>query len=692
MIRRFLDLPADAGLPISIFEPRSDDGLTSTVPPGPEREAALKAMKEELGKRAAKLEELAAELLELVAECDPTQLIPSISVPASAGLPDATADDDATHSFSWDAKIEYILGLALAGPPGSRDVDEAVTKRVIKLLAAVFDAAHAQLFLQSTSEARTAREGLDAASFMLRLEHLFDRMDGYAIHLEEIANEVFDPHREFYVAELGFCPSDAVRLVRRHTRWVNCELNASREELFRLLGAGDSEAEAAVAAARFKRAMEAAYLWRPELLAESTSLPEDQVQALLLNMSADFGCQPSFRLPSDENRLYVRPLVRLSDDSYLAAVPWSVAHGIHRWMQAHNEAGSRVAKRYEKHRGDAAERLVRRRFEQIFGEQVVFANQHYDSEDGHGEIDCLVAVGRPIVTEVKSHALTDRGRRGHRPRIERVADAVVSKSFQQTQRARAYVEAGGRCFADRQGAEATERLPAEVGPPLEVVITLERMDPVATGAGALAGDALDGGVWVTNLADLLMVCDTLPDPASLLHYVHTRCTSAALGIQIYVESDALGGYLVDRLSPLIAAAAESTDGNTHFSLDYSSTEINRCFTLAELGLEAEAPETGVPESLLQALRASDSRCAADWAAVALSIMAAPRGTWRRWRRFVRRHKGGHPFLLPSADAAIAALPKLSAPEIRSEPVPTLAVPRDALISPNTSDGREAGKS
>jgi hypothetical protein len=667
-------------LPIDLFEPGTTPGLRATLRPGAEREAAIAAMKDELAGRAAELENLSVELLELVAAHDPVQLIPSISMPASMGLADHTADDDAPRSFSWDAKIEYLTGLALAGPPGAHDVDHSVTNRALELVTAVFDAAHAQLFIRSTSETRTDRSGIDAASFLLRLEHLLDRMEGYAVHLEEIADEVFEPHRAFYAAELGFCPSDAVRLVRRHTEWVNREFNAGRDGVIKSLDSGRPEVEAATDFMCFHAAMDAAYLWSPDLLAESASLPIDQVRALLRSMSAEFGCQPTFRTPFDHNTARHRPLVRLPGDRYLAPTPWSVAHGIHTWMQAHirDNAQSTVANRYPKHRSDAAERLVRGRFERVFGEQAVYGNQHYNGADGHGEIDCLVAIGTPIVVEVKSHALTESGRRGHRPRIERVARSVVSESFDQTRRARSYIEAGGRDFAEHQGRDSVRRLPAVVGNPVEVVVTLERMDPLATGAEELSGDRHTGGVWVTNVADFLMACDVLDDPAALLHYALTRCKAASLGIQIYVESDALGGYLVDRLSGLIDAAEECDDENMRFALDYSSTEINRFFTLAELGIETELPSTGVPAVLRDTLRTSVPQYSLAWTTIASAVMAAPHDTWRRWKRFVRRHKGDHPFVLPSGKAAIVAVPKLVAHELRTEPMATLAVPRSAL--------------
>ena len=133
--------------------------------------------------------------------------------------------DDGDQTFSWEAKIEYVAGLALAGPIGSGDVDQTVTLEAIELTAAVFDAAQAGMFLRSVGDGVTDDPVLDLTSYMMQVEHLVDRMHGYAVHLEEINDAVFEPRRSQYLDVLGFCPSDVVRLVRRHSRWVNSVIN-----------------------------------------------------------------------------------------------------------------------------------------------------------------------------------------------------------------------------------------------------------------------------------------------------------------------------------------------------------------------------------------------------------------------------------------------------------------------------------
>jgi hypothetical protein len=103
---------------------------------------------------------------------------------------------------------------------------------------------------------------------------------------------------------------------------------------------------------------------------------------------------------------------------------------------------------------------------------MVHTRQHYDGSEGRGEIDCAVGGVLPVLAEVKSHSLTDHGRRGHRPRLARVADDVVRGSFGQTRRAFAYVLEGGRAFADHEGGDFHRQLPDEVVQSVEIVVTL----------------------------------------------------------------------------------------------------------------------------------------------------------------------------------------------------------------------------
>ena len=505
-----------------------------------------------------------------------------------------------------------------------------------------------------------------------------DRMAGYTVHLEEIADAVFEPHRTLYCEGLGFCPSDAVRLVRRHLTWASKQFESAQDTLNRAATSSLSDEHDAEALKRVLDSLYAARIWTPELLVESTQLPVEQLRALMLGLSTEFGCQPEFRFPGDNNQVRRYPLIRLPDGKFLVPTPWSIAHAIHEWLQAYVQINpaSRLASKYPKHRSDAAERLVRHGLERVFGEAAVFGNQHYDGGEGHGEIDCLVVSSSPVVTEVKSRALTEKGRRGHRSRIKTVADDVVAKSFEQTRRSSRYIlEDGGREFAERQGAKPVRLLVTDITEVIEIAVTLERMDPLTTSAGELATGDRTARIWTTSLADFLMVRDVLDDPASFLHYARTRGQTADYGIQVLTESDALGEYLVNRLALLIDRVSKDSEEDLRIYLGYCGAEINKYFLSLELGIEVGKPSTGVPSILLESLRSCASDYPEAWVAVALAVMAASPDTWRAWHHFVRKHRGERSFVLPSGDASIIVSPALAGPELRGGPTPALAIPR-----------------
>lgn len=80
-------------------------------------------------------------------------------------------------------------------------------------------------------------------------------------------------------------------------------------------------------------------------------------------------------------------------------------------------------------------------------------------------------------------------------------------------------------------------------------------------------------------------------------------------------------------------------------LGYASSALNEYFTMAELGMKVELPVTGVPNAVFDALGTCEGTYSLDWWRVSAAVMALDDDTWRRWRRFLRRHKGERPFTL-----------------------------------------------
>lgn len=612
------------------------DGVafTPSLEPGPEREAAMVELRRGLADRVRGLDAAAEELLALLAAHEPTEFLAAIAIPTSVSFdPSGRRPDDATEMVMWPAKIEYLVGLAMATGEGSGSTPSEVTARAMALVDDIVDSVLAKQMTDSFDAPVQGNDGLDSAVFMLRHEHIFDRMPGFAAHLQEIDAEVFGRHRDFYVDALGFSPADVVRVVR--TR-VAADGRRVEDGVMRARRLHTTDPElSAVAVAEALHALDASRRWVIPSLSEDTGVAESELASMLSFFSARLASQPAFRLPTDRNLARTRPCIALETGDYFIADPWALMGAVH--LRLAEEAIAEPdgpMKRYRRHREDGHQRLTGGVFMQVFGEDFVWEEQHYVGREGPGEVDVLVTVDWPLVVEAKAHSLTDQGRRGAPLRVNRVADDAIEAALTQTRRARAYVEdEAARPFAARQGGLAVERLPGSVRGVTEVVVMFERMDPLALHGPELVGQ--DGReVWIVCLADLLMVRDILRGPAEVHHYARVRAAMAACGPSVFMESDALGAYLVDRIGPPRAAAER--DPEAAVFIGYESELINEYFTLMELGRPIDPPTSGVPEPVSSAL-AAVVPTAACWSQAVDAVMDADARTWRRWRSFARRH-------------------------------------------------------
>jgi hypothetical protein len=655
---RFLDFPSD------ISRSSNTRRLIETLPPGERRSRAIAAYERELEKQSEKLESLSKHLKDYVLQFDTVQLISAISFLTNVSSIADYGPHDAGETFTYEAKIEYLVGLALSAPPGSIQVDLEAAQTTLQKIGEVFDAAFARMFLTSSGPSEAKNFQTEQAAFLLIMERLYDRMRGYPIHVQEIDDEIFHPHRDFYVDHLGFCPSDASLIVRKAQRSLNDELERAAS---RTVGPENATADDPYKDAyeAFISVMKSSSLWHPVHLNELTGVPIEQIGNLLSQISAEFGCQPDFLTPLDENKARSHPTVKLDHGGYLVANPWMVVACIHPWIEEFIKASGdqRFAKRYEGHRSAASERLVKSTFSSIFGADAVYGGQHYDGNEGHGEVDCLVCGELSVIVEVKSRSLTERGRRGHQPRVETVISDVIDTSIDQTKRAAEFVRDGGRMFSNEEGGILHTRLPDDPMEPIEIVIIRERMDPVTMQAFSLDGSTEQRPVWITSLVDLLMVKHFLDDPTSFLHYAKTRGHINQKGVQVYVEADALGAYLQDRLKTPLEFALNGENDPEIVMLGASSGEINAYYTWVETGLPVILPSTGVPVAVREALRATSPGLNRTWWEIADGVMQYELKRWKVWKKFINKRAPERIFTL---DGNIALLVSSGRPASVSE--------------------------
>ncbi len=589
------------------------------------------------------------ELRGLMAGRDLTQLINSVVVPAMmVGFTDgeSLADGDATST--WAAKAEYLVGVALSVDPGDADTPPNVTQRVSQLVSDIFQADQLRIITASIDSANTDDADRDLLLQQLKMEYQADRMPGYAVHLEQVDAEVFGRHHDYYVNGLGFDPADVIRASRLHTRWVNQTFTSGRDTLTDALNSDAPNPEAGVA---WLKALNAATLWDPDDVAASTGIAVEQITAMLDFFSTEYGCQPEFRAPGDQNRARTHPCIKLDNGTYLVPDPWSLSAVIHQRLAVEPKSSVYDPQKYYRHRQDAHERLVTGALEKVFGNSNVRSTQHYALASGdRGEIDSLICTEWPLVIEAKAIALTESGRQGALRRVNTKVKEILGKALDQTDRALTYIlDEGGRSFAPSENGRPVDLLPSDVSGGTAVIVTFERVDPFASSGLAVAG-IVKRPTWVVSLTDLLMVADILTDPAAFHHYTRTRADMHSAEASAAAEADALGAYLLDRLGILHNAAAEE---DTRIFIGYSCEALNDFYTRQESGLEAHKPNTGVPDEITSAL--ANALRQSGWVKCVDAVMAEDPSRWPKWKRFRGKHRRGGTFGL-NDQVSLVALP------------------------------------
>lgn len=582
---------------------------------------------------------LIEELRDLMAGRNLTQLINSVVVPTTTVVftrGESLADGDSTST--WAAKVEYLVGVALSvDPAGDADTPPNVTQRVRQLISDIFDADQARIITASLVNADAEAGDSELLLQQLRLEYQADRMPGYAVHLEQVDAEVFGRHRDYYITGLGFDPADVIRATRRHTRSVNQAFRSARDAVTTALNSG---ARNPAVGETMRKAFDGITLWEPNEVAASTGIAVEQITAMLDFFSTEYGCQPEFRAPGDQNRARTHPCIKLDDRKYFVPDPWSLSAAIHQRLGAEPKRNDFDPHKYYKHRQDAHERLVAGALERVFGTANVHSTQHYALASGdRGEIDSLVSTEWPLVVEAKAIALTESGRRGAPGRVEAKVKAMLGKALDQTDRALTYIlDEGGRSFAPTENGRPVELLPGDISGSTAVIVMFERIDPFASGGLAVAR-VVKRPTWVVSLTDMLMVADVLTDPAAFHHYARTRADVQSAEVSA-AEADALGAYLHDRLRMLKNAVAER---DTRIFIGYSCEALNDFYTQEEAGLEAHELTTGVPDEVISAL--ANTLTQRGWVRCVDIVMTADSSVWPKWNRFRRKHRRGGTFTL-----------------------------------------------
>lgn len=554
-------------------------------------------------------EAVVAELLE---SANPLHLVGQVAAWATAGIPDR---DDARERFGLDAQVEFLggLGLSLSRVDGE-EAGPFEVQRALNLIDSLFDAERARILGEETNSAGSSSAGsaLDDVRFVARLEHLMDRTQGYTQHLERMIDAVFEPLRADCLTTLGFCPADFPRLVRTYV--------AIRQEAFQrrldkarsvpnsqLKGLPVPEEWALMSWVIFGLVNPNGDITAQELAARA-GMPESEVGAALDALTSEWGCQPGFRRPGEQNRFRRYPVLRGTPGRYSIPLPWSILHEVFGWFRDLTSAKDLVPLQRQFHdaRAAAAETLMTQALMGMFGSERVLSNVEYPIGGGNwAEVDALVRLGdHALVFEAKGHTISDQFRAGGTDYAEAHFLDVVVKAFSQSDRAARYLGRGGDKLRMKNGGQRIEWTP--VAETTRIAVSFERIDPFVLAATRLVAEQQSGpSTWIVCLADLLMVADILREPYEFYAYAALRAALATDPVvALLSEADVLGAFLNDRLASyrrLLERGAMDVA-----MLDHHSEELNAYYSAATVGLPVERPTLRVPARLADTLRALDT--------------------------------------------------------------------------------------
>lgn len=607
-------------------------GLRRFQRPAEPSGAGLRQAWQEMEAARQRLPELLSEISQAALAADPLMLYSSLHVL------DAMRRSSLAGGvvFGSDALVEFYGGLVTALPAEQvlqrlgADIHPQVLFDMDRLLREYGRAENLAHQAKVLSEGAVDQQ--TSVLHMLQLEQRFDRMQGYPAQLRPIFKDITAPLAGQSQAVLGFALHQALdaadayqALMAKRTgeavdafEKVSAALPASADREHRVHVA----AVAAAGVAKFGGAPVEDDL--PGALAESLGTPREEMVRLVAALTTPLGSQPELRELGDTNTLRRRPVIGLDGTRGLWARPGDFIHEALDWAADACRDHPDLLKRFDKRRQDACEEHARRALAEVFGDSYVHGGATYP-EPGNPDIDVLVAMpGAVLTVEAKGGRFTDPARRAAPDRVNKKTREFVDKALEQNTRTIAYLDGGGRDLRDRNKRRLIP--PDHLPPAVSVIVTLERVDPFATHLpdGGKRRAEPQGGTWLVTLADLVMVADILRHPAEFYAYARTRAAIAkAGGPRVFVEADALAGWLKHRIQPVAPAPGELV------FLDTSSEPVNSYYThSATPDCPAARPSSEVLPEVLDALDLVQQNRPEDWHDLAIAAMAVEPGDWR----------------------------------------------------------------
>ncbi len=542
---------------------------------------------------AGRGDSIAAELLGILSSCNPLHLLGQVVLIETASIGGIDQDD----RFGAEARIEYLAGLVLRSPEPVELQELARPDQVaetIQLVRELFDIRSRRILAEEVADDAGGEE-LSKARYLLRIENLLYRSQGYPPHLRIIAERLFAPLRDQFVEAIGFCPADLPNVldaIWRQSLEIIDQCTTETEMIRRQPLDPPPTAFELFSWLIFKAGLLANRATVDEI-AIAANMDSTELSAMLIAMSAQWGSQPEFDDPEGPNVIRRYPWIPVGPGRFFVANLWGGLAELIPWFKDFKtrEGLEDLWEVYLDHRGQAVEAMVADAMASIFGEDRVYRNLEYPISGGNwAELDVLVELpGQAIVIEAKSGNIHDATRRGDVGFVERTIEDLADVPFHQSHRAAEYLLAGGNRFrrSDGQTLEI-----GRVQSVCRVAVSLERVDPIALDASRYGEEP---ATWLVALGDLLAIADLLPEAISFTTYAQLREVIATNPRAIALaEVDFLGAFLSDRMEAFFEMMADESF-QMIMPMDYAHV-VDDYFVPLALGMDPPRPRTPFPDA------------------------------------------------------------------------------------------------
>lgn len=265
----------------------------------------------------------------------------------------------------------------------------------------------------------------------------------------------------------------------------------------------------------------------------------------------------NLKYPNNFNELEIKPIIKLSESSFLLPVSFNLARSIdespYYWILENDKEYFPIA---QKNRGDYTEESAEKVLQKVFGREHVFKNirvERKKSEAGrkklgkeYTDIDVLAILGnKALIVQAKSKKMTLLSRHGDLKQVAVDFKEAVQEAYNQGLLARRHVLTRDAEFKDKKGKEF--KLPEAINEAYIIVVTTDNYPALEFQLQVLLKkqDADPFSIAV-NVFDLDLLAKYLPDPYDFMFYVYQRIK---LGDKIIGTSEvaALGYHLDQRL-------------------------------------------------------------------------------------------------------------------------------------------------